>query len=67
MMMMMKMQQLQLCVREMDDKNDDDDKGDGVDDNYVDNSICIYLVIFVCHHHSVLKSGKKYKVNVIIK
>ena len=41
--MMMKMQQLQLCVREMDDKNDDDDESDGVDDNYVDNSICIYL------------------------
>ena len=50
----------------MDDENDDNDKGDDVDDNYVDNSICIYLVIFVCHH-SFLKSNKKFKVNVIIK
>ena len=52
----------------MEDKNDDDDdEGDDVDDNYVDNSICIiYLVIFVCHH-SVLKSSKKFKVNVIKK
>ena len=49
----------------MDIKNDDE--GDDVDDNYVYNSICIiYLVIFVCHH-SVLKSSKKYKVNVIKK
>ncbi len=47
--------------------NENDDEGDDVDDNYVDNSICIiYLVIFVCHH-SVLKSSKKYKVNVIKK
>ena len=49
----------------MDNKNDD--KGDDVDDNYVNISICIiYLVIFACHH-SVLKSIKKYKVNVIKK
>ncbi len=51
----------------MDDENDNEDEGDDVDNNDVDNTIiCIYLVIFVCYH-SVLKESKKYKVNVIIK
>ncbi len=58
----------------MDNKNDDKDKDNDVEDNDIDNIICIksknrrryYLVIFVCHH-SVLKSSKKYKMNVIVK